>query len=315
MPSEADATPVGQPDRSGAAAAAMLAPLTAEATAADGSPPFSDQALVEARSGDATVLGDGDAAAILRPGEAELVVRPAVRGAGLGTVLLRAVIDVTEGPLAVWAHGDHPAARRLAEGFGFVPTRRLLQQRARVDAEASDPALPSGLAVRAFRPGIDDAAWLDLNARAFASHPEQGSLTQLDLDARKADDWFDPGDFLLLWKDDELLAFAWLKVEMGTGSDSGSASGSDSGSGSGSGSGEDSGSGSFGEFYAVGVSPDHQGEHLGGAIVDAGLARLAQRGVATATLYVEGDNDAALGLYATRGFTDHTIDVQYTLSR
>ena len=85
----------------------------------------------------------------------------------------------------------------------------------------------------------------------------------------------------------ELLASCWLKIEPGA----------------------------PGEFYAVAVAPGHQGEGLGGAVVDAGLVRLAERGVATASLYVEGDNAAALGLYASRGFTDHAVDVQHRLDR
>lgn len=280
---------LGAPDRSGAVAADLLRPLTAEATAHDGTPPFSDQALVDARSGQATVVGDGDAAAILRPdqGEAELVVRPAVRRAGLGTILLRTVVEVTEGPLAIWAHGDHPGARRLADAFGFEATRRLLQQRAAIAADAPAPALPDGVSVRPFRLGVDEAAWLDLNARAFASHPEQGSLTLLDLEAREGDDWFDPDDFLLVRHGDDLVAFCWLKVQPGE----------------------------PGEFYAVGVDPARQGQHLGGLAVDAGLHRLAERGLETASLYVEGDNAPALRLYAARGFTDHAVDVQYTLAR
>ncbi|BDZ49237.1 mycothiol acetyltransferase [Frondihabitans sucicola] len=282
---------VPAPDQSGAAAAALLRPLAAEALAVDGTPPFSDQALVDARSGEATVVGDGDAAAILRSAssEAELVVRPALRRQGLGTILLRHVVELTEGPLAVWAHGDHPGAKRLADEFGFTATRRLLQQRAAVSQDHPAPDLPDATAVRPFRPGTDDAAWLDLNARAFAHHPEQGSLTQLDLDARKADDWFDADDFLLVWQGDELVAFCWLKVA-GPPPEPG-------------------------EFYAVGVAPEHQGQHLGGLAVDAGLHRLATRGLSTASLYVEGDNTSALRLYAARGFTDHAVDVQYTLAR
>ncbi|RKR75391.1 mycothiol synthase [Frondihabitans australicus] len=267
---------------------AIVRALAAEAQAADGAPPFSDQALVEAAARTAEVLGGREALAILRPGEAELVVSPTHRRHGLGRALLAEVLDASTGDLAVWSHGDHPGGRALAGEFGFDAVRRLLQQRAPVASHPSAPRLPDGVVVSAFRPGVDDAAWLDLNARAFADHPEQGSLTQGDLDARKAESWFDPDDLLMLWAGTELVAFCWLKIE---------------------------GAQEPGEFYAVAVSPSRQGQHLGGAAVDAGLERLAARGVSTASLYVEGDNLAALRLYAARGFVDHAVDVQYLLHR
>ena len=267
--------------------ASFVPALARAATEADGSPPFSDQTLVDVRSGAATVVGDAHAAAVLRDGEAELVVHPDDRRQGRGAELLQRLVDETEGPLLLWAHGDHPGSRVLAVRFGLAETRRLVQQRADVPAEPPAPRLRDGDRVASFRPGVDDQAWLDLNARAFADHPEQGSLVQADLDARKAEPWFDAGDFVLLWRGDELLAFCWLKLDENQ----------------------------PGEFYAVGVSPDHQGEGLGGAVVDAGFARLAERRAGTAGLYVEGDNTAALRLYAARGFTDHAVDVQYTLTR
>jgi len=263
--------------------------LARAAAAADGSPPVNDQALVEVRSGEARVVGDDLAAAVVRTvddgTEVELVVHPEHRREGRGARLVERVLAETSGPVAFWAHGDHPGSRVLAAHAGLEETRRLLQQRAPVGPRT--PRLREGDRVAAFRPGVDDAAWLDLNARAFADHPEQGSIDQADLDARQAEPWFDAGDFLLLWRDDELLASCWLKLEPGQ----------------------------PGEFYAVGVSPDHQGEGLGGAVVDAGFARLAERGADTAALYVEGDNTAALRLYAARGFVDHAVDVQWSLPR
>jgi len=274
----------GAVDATGASFVPVLAHAAAEA---DGSPPFSDQTLVDVRSGVATVVGDAHAAAVRRGDEAELVVHPDDRRQGRGAELLQRLVDETDGPLLLWAHGDHPGSRVLAARFGLDETRRLLQQRAPVPSSPRPPRLRDGDRVAAFRPGVDDRAWLDLNARAFADHPEQGSLVQADLDARRAEAWFDAGDFVLLWRGDDLLAFCWLKLD----------------------------DGQPGEFYAVGVSPDHQGEGLGGAVVDAGFARLAERGADTAALYVEGDNTAALRLYAARGFTDHAVDVQYTLSR
>jgi mycothiol synthase len=181
----------------------------------------------------------------------------------------------------VWAHGDHPAARILAARHGLEPVRTLLQLRAAI-RDARPAARSSGTEVAAFRPGIDDAAWLAVNAAAFASHPEQGRLTQNDLDARKAEEWFEPLDFLLLRDGDELIGFCWLKVE-----------------------------GDIGEFYAVGIAPHRQGEGLGRVLVEAGFARLAARGIRTASLYVEADNEPALRLYRSFGFGDYTVDVQY----
>jgi mycothiol synthase len=86
----------------------------------------------------------------------------------------------------------------------------------------------------------------------------------------------------LLWAGDRLVGFCWLKLEAG-----------------------------LGEFYAVGVDPAHHGEGLGRVLVAAGLARLAARGVRQSNLYVEADNAAALRLYRSFGFTEHSVDIQY----
>jgi mycothiol synthase len=263
-----------------------LAGLITRATRVDGQPPFSDQALVEVRDGRRTLLTiDSDAAAIVQrgtPGEAELVVDPALRRRGHGAALLARVLE--ESPeVLVWAHGDSAGARALAARTGFTPVRRLLQLRSPVDAAvAEDASALEGFS--AFRPGVDDAAWLSINAAAFADHPEQGSLTQADLDARMAEPWFEAEDLLLLrGADGGLDAFCWLKVDDG-----------------------------IGEFYVVGVDPARQGAGLGRRLVRAGLAQLARRGIRTASLYVDADNVAAVRLYRGFGFGDHTVDVQYS---
>ena len=54
-----------------------------------------------------------------------------------------------------------------------------------------------GLRLRAFRPGRDEDAWLSVNSRAFAHHPEQGGWTRTDLAEREASDWFDPAGLLI----------------------------------------------------------------------------------------------------------------------
>ncbi|UXZ57455.1 mycothiol synthase [Curtobacterium sp. Arg-1] len=253
-------------------------------------PPFSDQTLVDVRAGRASVLSVDDGVAVVRDGELEMVVAQEARGRGIGTSLVTQALALGGGaaPRLAWAHGDHPAARALADRFGWRAVRTLLQLRAPVaDSEvdvAADVELPDGFSLLTFRPGTDDETdWLALNAAAFAHHPEQGRMTLDDLHAREADAWFS-GDDLLLLRDasGQLAGSCWLKVEDG-----------------------------IGEFYAVAVRPDLQGQRLGGVLMRAGTARLHGRGLTAAALYVEGDNEPALALYRRSGFTQHAIDVQY----
>ena len=248
-------------------------------------PPFSDQTLVDVRAGRAVVLEEPDGVAVVRDGELELVVRREARGRGTGTRLVERALALGGGaaPRLAWAHGDSPAARAIATRYGWAPTRTLLQLRAPVPTAEVDLSLPAGLALSPFRPGTDEADWLALNAAAFAHHPEQGGMTLDDLLAREADAWFS-GDDLLLLRDasGRLAGSCWLKVEDG-----------------------------IGEFYAVAVRPDLQGQGLGGVLMRAGSARLVGRGLDAQALYVEGDNEPALALYRRSGFTQHAIDVQY----
>jgi mycothiol synthase len=258
----------------------------------DGQPPFSDQSLIGLRTGTSTLVFLEDAAvAIVSPGEAELVVHPDARGTGLGTGLLNKLIASSTGDLKVWAHGDHPAARALAASHGFTADRRLLQLRI---------AVPLGKpsSVDSFRLGSDDAEWLRINSLAFAFHDEQGAVSQRDLNELKTENWFDAEDFLVIRDGENLIGFCWLKIE------------NDSASTETAGSLE-----TVGEFYVVGVDPARQREGLGRRLMDAGFARLEARGIHTAALYVEADNVAAVSLYRSLGFTDHTVDVQYALHR
>lgn len=262
-----------------------LGELIERAIAADGQPPFSDQTLVELARGERELVEGEHGFAIVSMGERELelVIDPDARGRGLGAALAAQVLAAHPEVEFAWAHGDHPASRALATRFGFEPVRTLLQLRATTDGRVpAQRVYRDHLQITEFHPGPDDAAWLDLNARAFADHPEQGRLTPRDLDDRKAEAWFDPDDFLILRDGNAMIGFCWLKVD-----------------------------GDIGEFYAVGIDPEHQGEGLGRVLMDAGLARLDARGIRIAALYVEADNIPALSLYHRYGFTQHTIDIRY----
>ena len=296
--------------------------LIAEAEAADGTPPVSDQALLEASQGKRALLlfggadsgaeggsgsGSGSSPAsggpaalgIVGPGEVDLVVRPGARGRGIGTAALGALLDRASGEVRAWAHGENPAAEALLTRAGFAPVRSLFRM-------ALDPALlpaggaapgadpdplaiptPGDLALRAFDPAsdADAAAWVDANAAAFADHPEQGRITLADFAAMRAEPWFDPADLILLGELDahgQPLPRIAGSTWIKTVRD---------------------GDAVDTELYAVGVRPERAGEGLGRLLLAVTLARMAQHAPQRVTLYVDGENARAVELYERAGFT------------
>ncbi|CDR08826.1 mycothiol synthase [Streptomyces iranensis] len=219
---------------------------------------------------------------------AELVVHPGHRGQGHGRALGVTLLRESGKRLRIWAHGGHASARHLAQVLGLTLFRELRQMRrplgSLADLGLPEPTFPEGVTVRTFRPGADDAAWLAANAAAFAHHPEQGSLTQRDLDDRKGEPWFDPEGFFLAERGGEIVGFHWTKVHAEE---------------------------RLGEVYVVGVRPDAQGGGLGKALTSIGLRHLAARGLPTAMLYVDADNFAAVAVYERLGFVTHETDLMY----
>ncbi|WP_271985667.1 mycothiol synthase [Pseudoclavibacter terrae] len=220
-------------------------------------------------------LGDGTV-------EGELVVHPAHRRAGLGGRLYDAVSSAAAPPV-LWAHGNLPGASALAESRGLEAVRTLLKLgRPITDADAGATPPPDGLTIAPFT-DADADDFLALNAIVFRSHPEQGALDAAGLDARRSTDWFDADDFLLLRDEDgALLGYNWLKRE-----------------------------GDEVEVYVVGIAPEAAGRGLGRALMQAGLQRMHATGASETSLYVEGDNTAALALYRSLGYEQLSIDVQY----
>lgn len=216
---------------------------------------------------------------------AELVVHPERRGRGHGRALGAALMAASGKRLRVWAHGGKSAARHLAQVLGLTLFRELRQLRRPLEPlDIPEAPLPPGVTVRTFVPGQDDSAWLAVNSAAFAHHPEQGALTQRDLDDRKAEPWFDPKGFFLAERDGELVGFHWTKVHAEE---------------------------RIGEVYVVGIRPDAQGGGLGKALTAIGLRHLAAAGLPTAMLYVDADNTAAVMVYERLGFATHEVDLMY----
>ncbi|MFC8731438.1 mycothiol synthase [Luteimicrobium sp. NPDC057192] len=227
---------------------------------------------------------------------AELVVHPLVRRRGIGLAVLSRAMHVASArdrSLALWAHGDLPAARRLARSRNLTVVRELWRMERPLPAseglEAEGLAAgdaPAGYRARTFVAGQDEPAWVRLNSRVFADHPEQGRVTMADVRAREAEDWFDGDGFVLVEResDGEPVGYCWTKVPPETPR--------------------------VGEIYVLGVDESARGTGLGAWLLRAGLERLAARGATTVELYVDGDNEAAVATYERAGFKRATADVQ-----
>ncbi len=286
--------------------------LVDAATDADGVSPVSEHVLLHLRHG-----GDGEADNLLvhttdgqlagyahldltdlvDGSSAELAVHPSHRGRGVGGTLVRGLeARATDGRLRLWAHGQLPAARALAERFGYRQARVLWQMRKSLLAEQPRISVPEGVRLRSFIVGQDEQAWTELNNRAFADHPDQGGWSLSQIQMREKEAWFDAAGFLLAEdvEDGRLLGFHWTKVH-----------------------GRDSGSHPhepIGEVYALGVDPSAQGRGLGPGLTVAGLRYLRALGLSQVMLYVDESNAGAIRVYERLGFTRWDVDISYRRS-
>ncbi len=273
--------------------------------AATGIVPLGDDAwtgIHAARGRDRGLLvGDTDAYAHLSHHHAgewsiEFVVHPdAPDTPDVGAELLAAALGLIGreggGHVTFWSHGATAQDEHLALGAGFTRERELLQLR--VALPLSTPLRwPDGFTVRTFVPGEDEAAWVAVNNRAFAGHPEQGAWTVEMLRQREQEPWFDPTGLLLAFDGDGLAGSCWTKVHPARPPREPDA---------------------LGEIYVIGADPSRHGKGVGRALTVAGLGSLAARGITTGMLFVDSANDAAVGLYRALGFTTYRVDRAYAV--
>jgi mycothiol synthase len=196
----------------------------------------------------------------------------------LVSALLDAVAAAGGGRVDWWVFSPSDADDAVAADAGLRADRELLQMRRALPAERR-----SEVATRSFRPGVDEAAWLEVNNRAFAGHHEQHGWTADTLHQRMRQPWWDADDLRLHERDGRLAAFCWTKRHESR----------------------------LYEIYVIGVDPDFQGLGLGAQLTLAGLDHMVARGASEALLYVAAENATAVAMYTRLGFTVRRTDRAY----
>ena len=228
------------------------------------------------------VLHDGEllAAAILAPhGEVwniELIARRGQEHARM-VAFDAAMIELDSSMVQLWepTSGLSVELEEAISRYDVEETRTLLHLTRDLELHPSSERFSEALTFEVKR---DGERWISANNLAFARHKEQGSWTTATLFERIAQPWFDANLFFLAG-DEAVSAWCWCKVDPSKGADRG-------------------------EIYVIGTSPAAQGRGLGRAMLEHGCSEMAEQGIRFVDLYVDGDNAAALALYARSHFNE-----------
>jgi mycothiol synthase len=176
-----------------------------------------------------TLVGTGDV--MLRADvdfRLNLCVHPAWRRRGLGSLIMQRILDRARERMAA-APGD---TRIVLQGFtkggwqpglafaahhGFRVSRRYFRMRIDMTEAPPPPALPDGIEIRTFRPGLDDRATFEAVQDAFADHWGFLPMEYGDWRRRLERPDFDPSLWFLAVRGGEICGTSLCNVIPNTG--------------------------------------------------------------------------------------------------
>jgi mycothiol synthase len=212
-------------------------------------------------------------------------------GRALAEALVAQALEVAGsrggGAVTLWVTRPTPEDEQVASAAGLSPGRVLYEMRRALPVDEVHRRGAEPLATRAFRPGHDEPAWLAVNNRAFAWHPEQGGWTLDTIAQREVEPWFDPEGFRIHESGGRLDGFCWTQVHADE-------------------------QPVIGEIYVIAADPDAAGGGFGRRLVLAGLDYLAGLGITVGMLYTDATNERAVKLYVDLGFVVHHLTQGFT---
>ena len=243
---------------------------------------------------DAWLVEDGGAVVaaawlIAEPGAAEVAVHPESCGRGVGTALreaveARAVEVITRDALKQHVWGTNDAARELLGAAGYSFAHRYTTMHIDLDGPVPAAAVPEGIVLREFEPGLDDRAIYDIDNAAFADSP--------DFQAQAFGFWqaehvevatLQPGTSPVAWHGNQPVGFAFNHLR----------------------------DGALGYVEILAVRADRRRRGIARALLLRSFAALAAAGAQAVELRVVGSNDAGRRLYESAGMRPDGIVDRY----
>jgi mycothiol synthase len=248
--------------------------------------------LLARREDDDALVGYGQLLMRQAPFGLEIVVSPEVaEHETISRLLLAKALAEVEArggaELHYWVFKPTNREDALARSFGFTQHRDLFQFRVALPLRADISAGAGKLELRAFRVGVDEPAWLDVNNRAFAGHAEQGNMDATTLARLERAPWFNADGFLVLEQNGSFIGSCWTKLHDEPEQ--------------------------LGEIYVISVDPSFHGQGIGRDLTIRGLDWIAAQEIDTGMLYVDAENTVAISLYQSLGFEFNHLDRSYII--